>query len=160
MKENRTVVSKMAHVEVVHDNPAAAAQFMRDVLGAVDVEHGITSWLREKRGLDCYHMMFGGIVYQILKPVSRLASWEALLKREGPAIHNISLQVTDAHKLRADLKAAGAVELSAGTVDFNQLGFKVEGPPRDNYNFDATRQCGLRLEFLTALPEWEPGEQE
>lgn len=161
-KENKKVVSKLSHIEIVHNDPKAAADFMRDVFGAVQVEKKWSGWLSKTFNIECIHMMFGGIVYQILKPSVILPSWDKLLKTEGPSIHNLSLQVNGAEKLREVLKARGAIEVEAwkGAIDFKAAGFSVEGPPRDAFFYDATSQCGLRFEFTESLPEWEPGEQE
>jgi len=161
-KENRKIVSKLSHIEVVHDNPKAAAEFMRDIFGAVQVEKEWSGWLSKTFQIECIHMMFGGVVYQILKPSNLLPSWDSLLRREGPAIHNLSLQVHGADKFRAALKSKGVEEVHAweGAIDFKAAGYSVDGPPRDAFFFDATRQCGLRFEFIDNLPEWEPGEQE
>lgn len=159
-KDSRSIVSRLSHVEVVHDNPAAAAAFMRDVLGAVQVEQGITSWLNKTLDLGAIHMLCGGVVYQLLKPNHYLPSWQKLLQREGPAIHNISIQVNDTEKFRAAMKSHGVEEISAAKVDFNELGFNVDGPPADAFNFDTSRHCGFRLEVLPTIPQWVPGEQE
>ena len=161
-RENKKIVSKLSHVEIVHDNPQAAADFMRDMFGAVQVEKQWSGWLAKTFQIECIHMMFGGIVYQILKPSPALPSREKLLKEVGPSVHNMSIQVNGADKFRAALKARGVEEVHAwkGAIDFKAAGYDVEGPPRDAFFFDATRECGLRFEFIESLPEWEPGEQE
>lgn len=160
-KENKKVVSKLSHIEIVHDNPKAAAEFLKEVFGAVQVEKQWSGWLSKTFNIECIHMMFGGVVYQILKPSETLPTWDELLKTSGPYIHNLSLQVNGMEKFREKLLANGAVEVHnwENAIDFKAAGFSVDEPKTALF-FDARKQCGLRFEFIESLPEWEPGEQE
>jgi catechol 2,3-dioxygenase-like lactoylglutathione lyase family enzyme len=166
--ENQQFVSKFTHIEIVHDDPRAAAEFMQNVFGAVQVEKKLSDWLANKFNIECIHMMFGGIVYQLVKPNQTdkpgryISSWEKVLNNEGPAVHNITIQVNDLEQFREKMLEQGAKEVHAWKkgIDFKAAGFDVEGGPKDAYFFDAIRQCGLRIEFLETLPEWEPGKQE
>lgn len=160
--ENKKVVSKLSHIEIVHDDPKAAAKFMEEVLGAVQVEKQWSGWLSKSFNIECIHMMFGGIVYQILKPSDMLPTWKELLEKSGPYIHNLSLQVYGKDELRQKLIDKGVKEIHnwEKAIDMKAAGFSVEGGPIDAHFFDATKECGIRFEFVENCPEWEPGEQE
>jgi len=98
-------------LELVHENPKEAAKFMEEAFGAVQVEKQWSGWLSDTFNIDCIHMMFGGVVYQILKPSEGLTSHLNVLKTEGPCIHNLSIQVNNAKKFREKLLSMGVKEL-------------------------------------------------
>lgn len=108
-------------------------------------------------------MMFGGVVYQILKPINDklLPTWDMQLKTQGPGIHNLSLQINGANKFREKLIERGVKEVNywPKAIDLGAAGYSVDGL-LDAYLFDATKECGFRFEFIESQPEWEPGEQE
>jgi len=159
-KENKKIISKLNHIEIVHDNPQAAAEFMAEAFGAVQVEKEFSENMGKAFGFEMIHMMFGGVVYQILKPNDVLAEWKERLKNEGPSINNLSFQVHGTQALRQKLKDMGCKELHDwGGMTTDGLGFSCpDGTSLAAYVVDAREQCGLFFEFMEDLPEWEPGE--
>ena len=159
-KENKKIIKNLTHIEIVHDDPLSAAEFMREVFGAVQVEKQFSEFASKAFNTISIHMMFGGVVYQIVKPPEMLPSWCNQLEKNGPSIHNLCLQVNGADNLREKLLDKGVTELhNIPGFDLNLAGFTTD-EPRDLYVFDASEQCGLRFEFIESAPEWEPGEQD
>lgn len=158
-RENKKIVQKFMHIEIVHDDPKAAAEFMAEAFGAVQVEKEFSEWIGNAFGIDIIHMMFGGIVYQILKPSDTLPEWQEQLKTHGPSIHNVSLQVRDADALRQKLLDMGVKEGHdwRGFNTFAGTGFSTDQTMKGCF-FDARKECGLCFEFDNVCPEWEPGE--
>jgi catechol 2,3-dioxygenase-like lactoylglutathione lyase family enzyme len=149
------------HVELVHPDPDAAADFMVETLGARRVEEKLASFLSSAYpDLKIVHVAVGEVVFQIVKPSAseNHASWRGQLEREGPGVHNVAIMVDDVHGVRDRLVDAGAhEERKYGGISFAGSGLD-EPEPKDAYLIDAREQSGLRIELLENVPAWTPGE--
>lgn len=146
------------HVELVHPDPDAAADFLREVFGAERVEEEISSYIESKApGSRIVHMKLGGVVLQIVRPGSGAESWQQQLDSQGPSIHNVTLMVHGLERVREDMLAKGCQEIARFDVQLQNAGLDVEGGQRA-YLMDAMAQIGLRIEMMESIPDWVPGE--
>ena len=90
-------ITHFTHIEVVHDDPDRAAAFLRDVLGAEEVETEVSRYAETLApGLRCIHMKLGTVVIQYIKPVPGLESWRKHLAEHGPGVlHPAAFVVID-----------------------------------------------------------------
>jgi catechol 2,3-dioxygenase-like lactoylglutathione lyase family enzyme len=149
-------VTHFVHLEVVHPDPDQAAAFLRDVLGAVEVETSISRYAETLApGLRCIHMKLGNVVIQYIKPVPGLESWREHLAAHGPSVHNVTVFVKDPEAMREAMAAHGGTEAAVLPVDLSSV--LPEAGPQTAYLFDCLEQTGLRFEFVDPIPGLEPG---
>lgn len=145
------------HVEVVHPDPDAAADFLREVFGAEQVEAQLSSYIETTApGARIIHMMLGGVVFQFVKPGPGAESWQKLLDSNGPCVHNVTLLVDGLERVRDSMIAKGCEQVSQFDVTLQEGGVDVRGQQRA-YLIDAIAQIGLRIEMLETIPGWVPG---
>jgi catechol 2,3-dioxygenase-like lactoylglutathione lyase family enzyme len=150
-------VTAFVHIEVVHPDPDAAAAFMRDVLGAVEVERAISSYAETLApGLRVIHMKLGNVVFQILTPVPGLDSWVDHLAQHGPSVHNVTVFVKDVEQMREAMIAGGGTEAAVLPVDLSPV--LPDAGPQMAYVIDCRQQSGLRFEIVEPIPGLVPGE--
>jgi len=152
------VVSAFVHIEMVHPDPDAAAKFMEEVLGAVQVEKKLSAFFESLApGMRCIHMRTGNVVFQFVNPIPGLESWKRQMDRSGPGVHNITLQVNGLEKVREEMLKRGCVQVAEFHPHLKDGGLDVEGPI-DCYVVDAMEQAGMRFEMIETLPAWVTGE--
>ena len=150
-------VTAFVHVEVVHPDPDRAAAFLRDVLGAQEVEKAISGYAETLApGLRCIHMKLGNVVFQLIKPVPGLESWMEQLAEHGPSVHNVTVFVKDVGEMRAAMTGHGGKEVAVLPVDLSVV--LPDAGPQTAYVFDCREQTGLRFEFVEPIPGLTPGE--
>jgi hypothetical protein len=143
------------HVEVVTSSPSGAADFMKKIWGAEDVETNISDKIGSFPGIDgcgCLHVLHGGMVYQFIAPGEGLPGWDKHLEAHGPSVHNICYHVEDFQQAVDALMSRGC-----------KLIPRLPGHEREAYNLlydgeaddlidcawiDATEQCGMIVELL------------
>ncbi|MCP4906490.1 MAG: hypothetical protein GY910_16060 [bacterium] len=146
------------HVEVVHPDPDAAADFLRAVFGAEQVEGQLSSYIESvSPGARIIHMKLGGVVFQFVKPGPGAESWQQALDANGPCVHNVTLLVEGLEPTREAMIARGCRQVSEFDVTLQGGGLDVEGRQRA-YLMDALAQVGLRIEMMETIPGWVPGE--
>jgi catechol 2,3-dioxygenase-like lactoylglutathione lyase family enzyme len=130
------------HTEILVYNPAEAAAFLEDIFGAERTEVEFAYMIEEGWDLKNRHVKMGGEIYQLLAPdhdipntPPQLRNWydRAIL----PSIHNEHFSVNDAEGLAKTLREHGV----------RSMGHMAVGPAVV-YMYDATKQCGLRFEFV------------
>lgn len=150
-------VTHFVHIEVVHPDPDSAAAFLRDVLGAKEVEKIISGYAETLApGLRCIHMKLGNVVFQLIKPVPGLESWQEHLATHGPSVHNVTVFVEDVEEMRESMLAHGGREAAVLPVDLSVV--LPDAGPQTAYVFDCLEQSGLRFEFVEPIPGLIPGE--
>jgi catechol 2,3-dioxygenase-like lactoylglutathione lyase family enzyme len=150
---------QIIHVEIVHPDPEAAAQFMRDTLGARDVEPRTQALIKQMfPGIGLAHVMVGQVVFQFVKPTDALPSWAKQLEQRGPSIHNVTISVPDIDTVTdAMLERGGKMLFDVPEVDFSAAGY--EHPPGMRGNaIDAREQTGIVFEMIPTALGWIPGE--
>lgn len=146
------------HIEVVHPDPYAAAEFLERVLGAERVERGVSGYLEEfVEGAEVVHMRLGGVVLQLIKPSPEMTSWSDHLRDHGPSVHNVTLMVDGLKDVRREMLDQGALHVLKAQTELSRAGIDVEDP-QDLYMVDARNQTGLRFELVETVPAWTPGE--
>ncbi len=145
------------HVEVVHPDPDAAADFLREVFGAEQVEGQLSSYIESASPESrIIHMKLGGVVFQFVKPGPGAESWQKLLDSSGPCVHNVTLLVDGLEQVRDTMIAKGCQQVSQFDVRLQDGGLDASGQQRA-YLIDAVAQIGLRIEMLETIPGWVPG---
>ena len=153
-----TPTTAFVHIEVVHPDPYAAAQFLKEVLGAEQVERGVSGYLEEfVPGAEVVHMKLGNVVLQLIKPSPAMASWSDHLREHGPSVHNITVMVDGLRDVHRGMLDRGALHVFKAQTELSKAGFDVEDP-QDLYMVDARNQTGLRFELVETVPAWTPGE--
>lgn len=153
MAKNDVEVKALVHLEILHDNPKEAAQFLTDVLGAERVEEEFSSYIEREFDCENIHMKAGNVIFQLIKPNKELrpelSTWwdRDLLEKQGPFIHNICLLVRNADKFAENLVKHGARKMGAKPA----LAPDMKTMSTVNM-YDATKQCGVRFEFVEAPP--------
>jgi hypothetical protein len=148
------------HIEIVHHDPDAAAQFMRETLGATDVEPRTAAYIeRMFPGMRLVHVMVGGVVFQFVKPGDNpelLPSWREQLERQGPSIHNVTIAVPSYEVVVEKMVERGGKVITDSEVDFTPAGY--EHPPGIRAGtVDAREQTGIVFELLPTAMGWIPG---
>ena len=106
--------SKFIHIEIVHPDPDAAAAFIRETIGGVDVEPRMAAHLESVMpGLRAVHVLVGNCVLQFVRPSPAMASWQEQLDTSGPGVHNVTFEVSDFEAVTAALRERGAETLLA-----------------------------------------------
>lgn len=153
-KKNDVEVKALLHLEMLHDDPKAAAEFLHEVLGAEQVEKDFAGLIAHDFDCECIHMMAGNIVFQLIKPNKEyrptLNTWwdRDLMEKQGPFLHNVTMLVRNADQLAKKLVAKGGTRM--GEVE----SITPDGQGTTTvYMYDATKQCGMRFEFVEAPPE-------
>ena len=153
IKDN-SVVTGFSHLEMLVDDPEAAAKFMADTFGAVRVEVEFAKLIGRDFDCECIHMQAGGIIYQLIRPNDKfrpeLATWwrRDMLKTVGSCIHNISIQVRNPDTFAANLVAHSAKKMGQ-VVSITPDGKGHCGV----YMYDAREQCGMIIEFIQTPPK-------
>jgi 4-hydroxyphenylpyruvate dioxygenase-like putative hemolysin len=151
-------VSAFVHIEIVHDDPAAAASFMAKTLGAVQVEKRLSTYFETLApDMRVIHMRAGNVVFQFVKPVAGLESWHSQFKASGPGVHNVTIQVNNLEQVRQELLDEGCKQIAEFHPALRDGGLDVDGPITC-YVIDATAQAGLKFEMIETLPAWVSGE--
>ena len=146
------------HIELVHPDPYGAADFLRSVLGAEQVEPGISGYLEELvPGAKVIHMRLGNVVLQLIGPPAGMGTWTEQLQEHGPSVHNITLMVDGLEEVRQAMLDRGAEQVLKAKTTLGRTGLDVEDPQR-LYMLDAREQTGLRFELVETVPAWTPGE--
>lgn len=143
------------HHEIVHPDPHAAAQFMIDVLGAESCEEGPSCACEQLMGTECKHVLFGGTIFQFIKPIPSLPGWQETLDKRGPCIHNVAITVDDVKAVSQTLIEMGALDVGYFELDDMSMLF----PDADSVSFptayiDASAGCGLFFEIMARTPYW------
>lgn len=149
------------HIEIVHPDPDAGAQFMRETLGATDVEPRTAAYIEGMfPGMRLVHVMVGGVVFQFVKPgddPGPLPSWHEQLERQGPSIHNVTFAVAAYEDVVEKMVARGGTVLNDSEVDFTPAGY--DHPPGIHAGaVDARAQTGMVFELIPTAMGWIPGE--
>jgi predicted enzyme related to lactoylglutathione lyase len=146
------------HIEIVHSDPEAAAQYMIDVFGGKRVERGVAGNIEEYvGGIELAHVLVGGTVFQFVKPNENLASWKRQLDTSGPGVHNISFAIEDLESVRKAIEDKGGEVLMHGDLNMKNL-LHYDGPDTFRaYVIDAREQIGTRWEIWEARAGWFGG---
>jgi len=143
------------HIEIVHPDPDAAATFLCNTVDGEIVERRLSNGLEAMaEGLRVVHVLVGGVVLQLVRPVQESESWTAELADRGPCIHNITLNVDGIEATREALLAAGATQIIELEAPMGKLSDEEVSPV---YVMDAREQTGLRFELVDA-PRWIGGQ--
>ena len=146
------------HIEVVHPDPYAAAEFLQDVLGAERVERGISGYLEDfVPGSEVVHVKLGNVVMQLIKPSPEMTTWSEHLREHGPSVHNVTLMVDGLKDVHRRMLDRGALHILKAQTELSRAGLDV-WDPQDLYMVDAREQTGLRFELVETEPAWTPGE--
>ena len=142
------------HIEIVHPDPDAAAAFLCDTVGGELVERRLSKGLEKMaEGLRVVHVLVGGVVLQLVKPVQGVEPWTSELAERGPCVHNVTLNVDGIDATREALAAAGATEIIEMEAPMGALS---DDQATRVYVMDAREQAGLRFELVDA-PRWVAG---
>jgi predicted enzyme related to lactoylglutathione lyase len=144
MAEKSLIVSNIHH-EILVDDVSAAEEFFEEVFGATRVEHEFAEVIEQGWELKNRHMWLNGRIYQLLSPNEPVSGTSGPLKNwydrsVQPGIHNVTFGVSDTEALAAKLRAYGVAS----------MGEMVPFPGAKVYMYDATKQCGMRFEFVDA----------
>ena len=145
---------EFVHLELVHHNPVAAYEFLRDSLGAERVEKEIADYISNTFGVVGEHVKVGNIVFQIFTPGPSLPTWHTQLHEHGPSVHNVTFFVNDVETVKQRMLGKGATEIIDTHVPFHEIGLG-DGPSR-LLVMDAREQTGLRFELCPTVPGWNP----
>lgn len=153
--ENKNVeVKGLLHLEMLHDDPAAAAEFLQKVLGAERCEQEFAGLIGHHFDCECIHMKAGNIIFQLIKPNKEyrpeLNTWwdRDLLEKQGPFVHNVTMLIRNADQLAKNLVEAGGRRM--GEVE----SITPDGKGKTMvYMYDVSKECGMRFEFVEAPPE-------
>jgi catechol 2,3-dioxygenase-like lactoylglutathione lyase family enzyme len=151
MSDTPVVLGNIHHEILVYD-AYEAAKFFEDILGATRVEIEFANMVEQGWDVKNRHMYLGGPmggrVYQLLEPQhdipntpSRLRNWYD--RKVTPGIHNITYAVSDAEALAYKMRDWGVAS----------MGEMVSPDGGKVYMYDATKQCGIRFEFVQAPPD-------
>ena len=153
-------VSAFVHIEMVHPDPDAAVKFMQEVFGAEIVEKRLSTFFESLvPGMRVIHARMGNVVFQFVKPIPGLESWQRQMDRSGPGVHNVTLQVDGLEHVRKAMLDRGCVQVAEFHPDLRDGGLDVDGPITC-YVVDATEQTGIKFEMIETLPAWVSGEAE
>lgn len=100
------------HAEIVVPNSESAAKFMMDVMGAEHVEKNIDSRIEEIDN-GCIHVLYGGLVFQLIEPAPMLTGWGAQLEAMGPSTRLICYHFRNDLQPRVDeFTKRGALQIT------------------------------------------------
>ncbi len=125
--------SVFVHVEIVHPDPDAAARFMSETIGAVQVERQISGTIEKiADGMRVIHMQAGGVVFQIIRPVPipGLNSWYEHLQEHGPSVHNVTLMMDGLDGVKDRMLERGGTTDADLDMDVSAMGLGIEAPAR------------------------------
>ena len=148
-------ITAFMHVEIVHHDPYAAAEFLREVFGAEQVEKEYSARIEERFGNPLIHMRMGNVIFQILKPLEVFETWHEQLKTSGPGIHNISLAMNDIESVREAMLAKGCKVTKSIPIE-RKIGNAETDGPISVHIIDAFEQAGLRFELVPMEGGYEP----
>lgn len=166
------------HAEIVVPDAAAAADFMCDVMGAERTEQTIYETITSHNA-GCVHVLYGGIVFQLIEPHPNLLGWKEHMDSVGPSTRLICYHFKNDLQAVVDrFTARGAVPIRHPPVggiensDENDHGGEglpivdtgewawLYGPDGDvprKYKFlwmDALEPCGVNWEMLDMSYRW------
>ena len=152
----------LLHLEIVHCEPDAVFEFLRDCLGAELVEKEISEYLvslfggsdDHGKGRMGIHVKVGNIVFQIVRPPRTLPTWHAELAERGPGVHNVTFIVNDLEGVKQRMLGQGATEILDMPVQLQEIGLGTE--PTRLLVMDAREQTGLRFEMVEPIDGWIP----
>ena len=152
----------LLHLEIVHPEPDAVFEFLRDCLGAELVEKEIAEYLvslfggtdDRGKGRVGIHVKVGNIVFQIVRPPPTLPTWYAELTERGPGVHNVTFIVNDLEGVKQRMLGQGATEILDMPVPLHEIGLGTE--PTRLLVVDAREQTGLRFEMVEPIDGWVP----
>ena len=107
-------ITALVHIEVVTEDPDAAATFMEEVFGAQRAEPEFSRFCegyKEDSGSRVVHVRAGTTIFQFIRP-SGSGSWREQLDTSGPGVHNITLEVANLDDARAEMLARGCASCS------------------------------------------------
>ena len=151
-------ITALVHIEVVTEDPDAAATFMEEVFGAQRAEPEFSRFCegyKEDSGSRVVHVRAGTTIFQFIRP-SGSGSWREQLDTSGPGVHNITLEVANLDDACAEMLARGCRELLSFSADFRAAGYESDAGAT-GYAIDASEQIGMRLEMVPVETHYEPG---
>ena len=167
------------HAEIVVPNAVAAADFMCDVMGAERTEKIIYDTITDHNA-GTVHVLYGGIVFQLIEPHPNLLGWKEHMDRIGPSTRIICYHFKDDLQPRLDLMTERGAEPirhpvvegvdngGAATEDENCLPLAdigtfgwMYGDDGDAYErpwkfmwVDSIAQCGMNWEMIEQSYRW------
>lgn len=129
--------AKYSALGVLHENPAAAARFIRDALGGQDVDVEFNRQFHDD-GSQREHVLSGGMVYEFVKPTPALPKTEEEFAKHGSYARSMCYVVDDVDVAADILLAEGC------KVIHREPGYAW---------IDASEQCALNFELRKA-GEW------
>ncbi len=144
---DKPVVITQVHHEMLCEDAYAAAEFFEEVFGAKRVEIDFANKIEQDFELKNRHMMLNGRIYQFITPnekvSDKLKNWYD--RDVLPGIHNVTFCVSDAEALALKLRELGCSSMG------EMHSVAPDGvTPCTVYMYDATKQCGMRFEFIQA----------
>lgn len=115
-------VSPMLHVEITHDDIAAAALLLERLFGSKRIETAFSDFLVSASGgrMDIRHVNLGdATVLQYIEPRPEAGPWWIQLQQRGPSVHNITWLIDD-------MPAVAAASAAAGTSDLRYFEFNYD----------------------------------
>lgn len=166
------------HAEIVVPDAVAAADFMCDVMGGERTEKTIYETISDHNA-PCVHVLYGGIVYQLIQPHPNLLGWQEHLDAVGPSTRLICYHFkNDVQPLLDRMTAFGATPIrhpkvegveNAGAqeeerelpeADTGTFGW-MYGPDGDDFDrnwkfmwLDGLDVCGVNWEMLENSYRW------
>ena len=149
-------VAAVMHVEIVHPDPYGAAEFLREVFGAEQVEKKFSAHLEARfPGNKLIHMRMGNVIFQIVKPIEMFKTWNEQLATTGPGIHNISMSINNLESVRDAMLAKGCKVRESFPLE-RKIGDAETDGPIQAYIIDAFEQAGLRFELVPVEAGYRP----
>ena len=147
------------HIEIVHPDPEAAAQFMCDIFGGERVERETAAQIEGiVPGIELAHVLAGNVVFQFINPNGQMPHWDRQLATAGPGVHNVSLTVSGIEDMRTEMEERGGEVLMEADVDLkDSLGYE-DVDTFKTYVIDCVEQTGLSFEIFDESCGWIGGE--
>lgn len=116
-------VSPMLHVEITHDNIAAAGDWLARLFGSKIVEMDFSKFLVGITAgrMKIQHVNLGDAVLQYIEPRHDAGPWWGLLQASGPSVHNITWLVNDMAAVAEASQQAGTRDLRYFEFDYSPL---------------------------------------
>lgn len=148
-------VAAFMHVEIVHPDPYAAAEFLKEIFGAEQVEKEYSERIEKRHGNKLIHMRMGNVIFQILKPLEIFETWHEQLTTNGPGIHNVSLAINDIESVREAMLAKGC-KVTASIPIERKIGNAETDGPISVHIIEAFEQSGMRFELVPIEGGYKP----
>lgn len=142
MLDRNLRTARINAITVLHDEPEKAARFVRDTMGAIDVDAELCRKVALADGVDngCERVTSGGLTYQYMRPTPSLLGSQEFYRKHGALIYSYQVAVEDVDAAVDALVAAGAVLVGKDGL----LGHAF---------VDATEKCGLVFELMPKADE-------